>query len=153
MLPGKQRRIRFKHPMIIHGIIHGQAITLPHHKVIQTMPRRGMHGPCPSLSGHMLTENHRYLTLVQRVLQYQPLQLLPLTSRQHLTLLQLIALQGRLIQLRRQQQTRPSRLPLDLYQHILHLRVQSHCLISRQGPRRSRPDHHRRLGQLLSFKP
>jgi hypothetical protein len=84
MFTCKQLGIRQKTAPTVDRIINRQAIATAYHVVILAMAGRRVHGTGAGLCGHMVTENNRHFTRIERVSEELSFQVTALSRGNHL---------------------------------------------------------------------
>ena len=136
MLAGKVLGVLPEHAVVRHRVVHFQTVAATHHEIVVAVTGGGVDRAGTGLGGDVGAENHRYLPLVERMLQQRALQGLAPASCQHFELIPADAGADRLHQF----QGRYQQAPPVADQGVLQLRVQAHRQTGRQGPGRGGPD-------------
>ena len=95
MLTGKQLHIIAEQAVIHHIVKGANAIAFGHCKVVHAVVWCCMHAASTSISGDMITQQHRNIAPVERVVSNQIFQCRTLTASQHLVIFNLQALHHR----------------------------------------------------------
>ncbi len=80
-MPGDERRIRQEAPIVADRVGHRQVVELAHREVFETVPRCGVHGAGARFERDVLAENHRHLTILERMRQLQAFERLAVELR------------------------------------------------------------------------
>ena len=143
MITGKQLSTLDKTAITSHRIDHRQVVALADDIVFQTMARGGVDGAGTRFQGDMLTDNHRYFTVVEAVLQLQSFKGITAAIGDDLVFFDIPASHGLLQQALGHQQPLLALGTLHLDHDIFETGVETDRLVSRQGPGCGGPDHHR----------
>ncbi len=107
------------------------------------MARGSMHSTCARIQGDMLAKNDRHMTLIEGVMQLQPLESRAVRIGEHVTFFDIPAIHGLFEQALCNQQTLFAMITLALHHGILDPRIQRYRLVGGKCPRSGRPDHNR----------
>jgi len=127
----------------LHQVQCAQTVGLTDHKVFHAVIRRGVNGTGTGIGGDVITEDHRHLTVIDRMLELQQLQRCAVAGCQHFKLVHTPARHDVIHHFGSQDHAIHTLLGVRFHQRIIQSTVDRHRLVGGNGPGRGGPDHHR----------
>src|SRR5690554_763815 len=124
-----------------HQVDGANAVGLAYFKVFHTMVRRGVYGTGTGVQGYMITQQHRHLLVVHRVVQQLVFQGRTGHVGQHLVVFHAPARHDALHHVGGQDHALGAVAHIYLYQCVFDIGTDGHRLVGGDGPGGGGPDH------------